>query len=140
MRGQKTVDHLLRSKTRIPEATKILFPSVNEADSPPSGTYIYAIGHPAAEEFIEMATASGDTPPQNTESTATGVCIECALRRHDFRELIEASESGDALPMVRLPRAFIDGKTHVMLSSVWTHQETCAECGRKAANLYIPTR
>ena len=70
----------------------------------------------------------------------TGLCTECALRRHDFREVIGNEKKSAGLPDTPLPQALIDGRRHVLLSYAWTHQERCSECKGPAANLYLPMR
>jgi hypothetical protein len=72
--------------------------------------------------------------------TLTGLCIECALRRHDFHEVIGNNTKTPGPPDITLPQALIDGRRHVLLSYVWTHQERCSECERKAPNLYLAMR
>jgi hypothetical protein len=86
-----------------------------------------------------LPTVSGEIHVEQNAGTNAGMCMECAFDRHDFREMIGSPGSDSALPATPLPHAWIDGRTHVLLSSVWTHQKTCAECGLDAPNLYFPT-
>ena len=72
--------------------------------------------------------------------TLTGLCMECALRRHDFHQLIGNETESASPPDVPFPHALIDGRHHVLLSYVWTHLERCSECNGSAANLYVPMR
>jgi hypothetical protein len=67
-----------------------------------------------------------------------GLCMECALRLHDFHELVGSDTRNDGPGEAALPQALIDGRRHVLLSHAWTHQERCSECKREAANLYLP--
>src|SRR5512135_1744068 len=67
-----------------------------------------------------------------------GLCIECALRRHDFHELAWRHTGREGHHETPLPHALIDGRRYVLLSYAWTHVEQCGECKRKAANLYLP--
>ena len=84
---------------------------------------------------------------QLTESQAaprkgvvTGLCMECAMRHHDYREMLRHETGDDHFSETPFPRAWIDGRRHMLLSHPWTHQETCTECNRKAPSLYMPMK
>jgi hypothetical protein len=89
---------------------------------------------------MRPAKVSDNTSLRRSRKITTGICIECALRRHDFREVMGALEGDEDFPAMRLPQALIDGRNHTLLSYAWTRQENCVECGQKVANLYILTR
>ena len=71
------------------------------------------------------------------KNTVMGLCIECALRHHDFHELIGRGTDMDGLPETLLPQVLIDGRRHVLLSYALTRQERCTECNRTTPNLYV---
>ncbi len=84
---------------------------------------------------------------QLTESRAmpgkgvvTGLCTECAMRRHDYREMLRHGTGDGHSPETPFPQAWIDGRRHMLLSHAWTHQETCTECNREAPTLYVPMK
>ncbi len=67
----------------------------------------------------------------------TGVCIECALCYHDFKELIgRAAEEGPPSEAA-LSSAWIDGRRHSLLSSLGTLPMICRECRKRVETLYI---
>jgi hypothetical protein len=90
-------------------------------------------GHLWDEEMLFGAKHTTDK-----KDTIMGLCMECALRRHDFHELLGKEAKDEGLRETPLPQALIDGRPHVLLSYAWTHRERCSECKRKAANLYLP--
>jgi hypothetical protein len=85
------------------------------------------------------------TPPETTVTASgtgavTGLCIECALRRHEYHEVLGSDPRSAGPPDTPLPQALIDGRPHVLLSYAWTHQDRCSECKGPATNLYLPVR
>ena len=70
----------------------------------------------------------------------TGLCMECALRHHDYKEMLRHETADDHTSEMLFPQARIDGRCHVLLSHAWTHQETYVECERKAPSLYLPMK
>jgi hypothetical protein len=80
-------------------------------------------------QLTENQTAPG-------KGAVTGLCMECAIRHHDYKELL-GHKMDDHYSEAPFPRAWIDGRRHMLLSRAWTHQETCTECNGKAPNLYV---
>jgi hypothetical protein len=81
---------------------------------------------------------------QLTESQAvprngivTGFCMECAMRHHDYREMLRHETGDEPYSETPFPRAWIDGRQYMFLSHAWTYQETCTECNRKAPGFYV---
>ena len=72
-----------------------------------------------------------------TPGKAVGLCTECAIRHHDYVEILHGETDNDHSEMP-FPRAWVDGKRHMLLSRAWTHQETCVECDEEALSLYFP--
>ena len=70
------------------------------------------------------------------ESTGSGLCVKCALRRHDFRELTRNVPDNDCLSETSGPQARIDGIRHALRSV--SECRTCDDCGRNATHFYIP--
>ena len=70
----------------------------------------------------------------------TGLCMECAMRHHDYREMLPHETGNDHFSETPFPRAWIDGRQYMLLSHAWPHQETCTECNRKAPSLYAPMK
>jgi hypothetical protein len=68
------------------------------------------------------------------KSEVNGLCMECAMRHHEYGEMLR-HEKGTS--ETAFPRAWIDGRRHILLPRAWTHQETCTECNRKASSLYV---
>ncbi|MGD0235565.1 MAG: hypothetical protein ABSC55_13645 [Syntrophorhabdales bacterium] len=71
------------------------------------------------------------------KSVVTGLCIECAMRHYDYREMLWRETGDDHFSETAFPQAWIDGRQYMLLSCAWTHQETCTECNRKAPSIYV---
>jgi hypothetical protein len=74
------------------------------------------------------------------KGTIMGLCMECALRRHDFHEMVGNGTNDEGPPATPPPQALIDGRRHMLLSHAWTHQETCSECKQTTPTLYVPMK
>ena len=85
-----------------------------------------------------MQLTESQTAP--SKGVVTGLCMECAMRHHDYREMLRHETGDDHFSETPLPEAWIDGRRHMLLSHPWTQQETCAECNRKAPSLYMPMK
>ena len=89
--------------------------------------------NPSMGESVQL-TESQTVP---SKGAVMGLCMECALRHHDYREMLWHETGDDHSPF---PRAWIDGRQYMLLSPAWTHQETCTECNRKAPSIYVPMK
>ena len=87
----------------------------------------------ASVQLTENQTAPG-------KSVVTGTCMECAMRRHDYRQMLQYETADDHISDTAFPQAWIDGRRHMLLSRAWTYQETCPECNREAPSLYVPMK
>jgi hypothetical protein len=76
------------------------------------------------------------TVPQ--KDIITGICVECALRRHDFAEILPRGKGDDQFFEAALPAAWIDGRRYRLLTPIGMQGATCHECNRKVANIYLP--
>ncbi len=70
------------------------------------------------------------------EDILTGLCVGCAIRHHDFREILAHDEGN--FPGAPLPAAWIDGRCHTVVTSIGTHGMACRECRRKVPSIYVP--
>ena len=86
-----------------------------------------------SEQLTESHTAPG-------KGVLTGLCMECAMRHHDYKEVLGHKMDDDHSSEAPFPQAWIDGRRHMLLSRAWTHQETCTECNREAISLYLHMR
>lgn len=77
-------------------------------------------------------------PAAGPKRAFPGLCAECALRHHDFHELIGNDSANDGFSDFFLPRAFIDGRLYMLLPSSCSRQKECGECRGKVPNLYLP--
>jgi hypothetical protein len=77
---------------------------------------------------------------QTRNDTVRGLCIECSMRRHAFNELTGRCGRTDHFDQIHLPEALIDGRRHILLSYVWTRQETCTDCNQATPTLYVPMK
>jgi hypothetical protein len=68
----------------------------------------------------------------------TGLCLECAVRRHDFKEVLVNGMSDDRFSDAPLPEAWIGGRRHRLLIPVGTQGAKCDECNRGVASIYLP--
>jgi hypothetical protein len=87
----------------------------------------------ASMQLAERQAAPG-------KEVATGLCMECAMLHHDYREMLRHEMGNDHYSETPFPRAWIDGRRHMLLSRAWTHQEMCTECNREAPTLYVPMK
>ena len=76
----------------------------------------------------------------SSKGVVTGLCMECAMRHHDYKEMLRDETDDDHFSEVPFPQAWIDGRRHMLLSHAWTYQETCTECNREAPTLYVPMK
>lgn len=63
------------------------------------------------------------------------ICIECAVRYHDFVEV--PSNSGKRRDGGKHPEALIDGRKH-RLDRVGLYHMACDHCCRVSGNLFLP--
>ena len=80
-------------------------------------------------QFTENQTA------QDTR-VVTGLCIGCAIRHHDFRDLLGRDDRQSFEPP--LPEAWIDGRRHRLLPATGTKGITCRDCNGSVPSIYLP--
>jgi hypothetical protein len=68
----------------------------------------------------------------------TGLCVECALRHHDFREVLGRGADEGLFSETPLPEAWIAGRRHRLVPHAGSQETTCSECNRNVASLYTP--
>ena len=68
-------------------------------------------------------------------SYVAGLCIKCALRHHDFREIIGGATEDRYFPDTPLPQAWIDGRRH-LLQSIMTGLGICRDCNTRVESVY----
>jgi hypothetical protein len=68
----------------------------------------------------------------------TGLCLECALRHHDFREILARSTDDDLFSETPLPEAWIGGRRYRLLPNPTLQETTCSQCNANVASLYMP--
>ncbi len=78
-----------------------------------------------------------NVPPLNS-SVVTGLCVECAVRRHDFKEILAHGKGDDLFYESPLPAAWIDGRRYKLLTPVGRQKVTCRECNRKVTSIFLP--
>ena len=67
------------------------------------------------------------------------LCIECALRHHDFREILgRGTDDYDLSSETPLPEAWIAGRRYRLLPYAGGQETMCSECNRSVASLYMP--
>lgn len=69
-------------------------------------------------------------------SAGSGLCIGCALRRHDFKE-ITGNPGGEHSSGSPMPQARIDGIRYVLRRAA-SGCDTCDDCGRCVTSIYTP--
>ncbi len=70
--------------------------------------------------------------------TITGLCVECAICRHDFSEMLTHGEEGDHFSEAAFPAAWINGRRYRFLVPVATQRAVCSGCDRRVASIYVP--
>jgi len=78
-----------------------------------------------------------DLPPVKN-SIVMGLCVECAVRRHDFKEILAHGKGDDHFSESPLPEAWIDGRRYKLLTPVGSQKVTCRECNRKVTSIFLP--
>jgi hypothetical protein len=68
----------------------------------------------------------------------TGLCLECAVRRHDFKEILAQGRCDDHFYEAPLPAAWIGGRRYRLLTCFGTQGATCSECNRSVPGIYLP--
>ena len=68
----------------------------------------------------------------------TGLCIECAVRHHGFREILGRGTGDDLFLETPLPEALIDGRRYRLLQPIGNQETTCSACKRRVPVLYVP--
>jgi hypothetical protein len=92
------------------------------------------------EPSIGESVQSTENQAVPRNGSVTGLCMECAIRHHDYREMLWHETGDDHFSETPFPRAWIDGRQYMLLSCAWMHQETCPECNRKAPGFYVPMK
>ena len=72
------------------------------------------------------------------ERTLTGLCIECAIRHHDFSEILAYGMDDRQFSEAPLPAAWIGGRRHTLLAPFGAQGTWCSECNRKVPSVYLP--
>ena len=67
----------------------------------------------------------------------TGLCVECVLRHHDYKEILPHGRGGDPVSEAPLPAAWIDGRRHRLLIPVGTQGAMCSDCNRRVHGIYV---
>ena len=65
----------------------------------------------------------------------TGLCIGCALRHHDFREILGRDDQSSERP---LPEAWIDGRRYRLLPATGTEGAMCSDGNVSVPSIYLP--
>jgi hypothetical protein len=80
-------------------------------------------------------------PTEPEKGFVSGLCVECALRHHDFREILRrGTDDYDLFSETPLPEAWIAGRHYRLLPCAGGHETMCSECNRSMASLYMPAK
>ncbi len=71
------------------------------------------------------------------EPTLSGLCLQCAVARHDFKEILAHGKGDDHFRDSPLPAAWIDGRRYKVLSPVGAQTAICNECGRDVVSIFM---
>ncbi|MCG6535601.1 MAG: hypothetical protein L7F78_13125 [Syntrophales bacterium LBB04] len=72
------------------------------------------------------------------ENTLTGLCVACAVCRHDFSEILAHGRGDDHFSEAPLPTAWIEGRRHRLLPCVGIEEMICSQCNKRVAGIYLP--
>ncbi len=72
------------------------------------------------------------------DTVLAGLCIECALRHHDFKEILARGKDDDLFPESPLPAAWIDGRRCRVLIPIGNQTALCHECQRNVPTIFLP--
>lgn len=67
-----------------------------------------------------------------------GFCLECAIRHHDYKEILAHGESDDSFSASPLPAAWIDGRRYSLAIPIGRRGTKCSECAKRVATIYLP--
>ncbi len=69
---------------------------------------------------------------------SAGLCIGCALLRHDYREILGCAEDEAYSSEKAFPEAWIDGRRYRLRPEITAHEAVCRECNGIGLRLYTP--
>ena len=72
------------------------------------------------------------------EGIPGGLCLECAVRRHDFKEILGQGRCDDHFYEAPLAAAWMVVRRHRILTCFGIQGATCSECNRKVPGIYLP--
>ena len=73
-----------------------------------------------------------------SEDVVTGLCVECAIRHHSYKEILAQGKGEDYFSDLPLPAAWIDGRRHRLHTPDRGLRATCRECHKRVACIYLP--
>lgn len=97
----------------------------------------YSLEYQDEEDSMRASAHTRRTHAARQISFVSGLCMGCALWRHDFEEITDHVRGDDDSLETGVPQARIDGRQHV-LRSILTASGTCNDCGKSVTSLYIP--
>jgi len=72
------------------------------------------------------------------EDVVTGLCVECAIRHHSYKEILAHGKGEDYFSDLPLPAAWIDGRRHRLQTPDRELGAPCGECHKRVACIYLP--
>jgi len=79
-----------------------------------------------------------ETMRKKNRTVTTGLCVECAIRHHDYKEILPHGRSDDHFPEAPLPSAWIDGRRHRLLIPASKEGTSCSECNKRVPGIFLP--
>ena len=76
--------------------------------------------------------------PSTKKAAITGLCVECAVRHHNFKEILAHGKGDDHCSESPLPAAWIDGRRYRLLAPLGVQNATCRECNAKVPTIFLP--
>ena len=80
----------------------------------------------------------GDNDTMRKPWVIRSLCMECAIRHHDFREILGHEVEDDPFPDVPLSEAWIDGRRYRLTPGIKTERTRCSDCARTVTTIYTP--
>ena len=68
----------------------------------------------------------------------TGLCVECAIRHHDYKEILPHGKVDDHFLEAPLPSAWIGGRRYRLLIPVGNQGTACSECNKRVPSIFLP--
>jgi len=76
--------------------------------------------------------------PSVKKAVVKGLCVECAVRHHNFKEMLAHGKEDEHFSESPLPAAWIDGRRYRLLTPLGAQNAVCYECSARVPVVFLP--